>query len=145
MSSESPSPERENDAAGGTQYDHHSLLATIAREMVGVFKENFGRGPTEARANWAGPDTLVVVLENTLTPAERNLAAMGEHQRLRDTRTFFQYASVGAFCEPIERLTGRKVRAFTSALDTKLDVSVETFLLYREGTDGPSRTELGNG
>ena len=51
------------------------------------------------------------MLEDTLTPAERNLAEMGEHERLRETRMFFQYARVREFCEPVERLTGRKVRA----------------------------------
>jgi uncharacterized protein YbcI len=119
-----------------------SVLQAISGEMVRVFKEQFGRGPTRARANWAGPDVLTVVLEDTLTPAERNLARLGEHQRLRDTRTFFQYASVEDFCEPVERLTGRKVRAFGSAVDTEVDgLAVETFVLHPAGYDGPSRIE----
>lgn len=42
---------------------------------------------------------------------------MDEHQRLRDTRMFFQYATVREFCEPVERITGRTVRAFVSGLD----------------------------
>lgn len=111
--------------------------------MVRLFKEQFGRGPTRARAEWAGRDTLVVVLEDTLTPAEKNLAQMGEHERLREQRMFFQYASVRDFCEPIERLTGRKVRAFLSALDSVGDgVASEMFVLYPEGYEGPSRHEL---
>jgi uncharacterized protein YbcI len=119
-----------------------SLLQALSGEMVRVFKDQFGRGPTRARANWAGPDVLTVVLEDTLTAAERNLARLGEHQRLRDTRTFFQYASVADFCEPVERLTGRKVRAFASAIDTEVEgLAVETFVLHPEGYDGPSRIE----
>jgi len=43
---------------------------------------------------------------------------MGEHQRLRETRMFFQYASVSEFIEPVERITGRRVRAFLSSIDT---------------------------
>jgi uncharacterized protein YbcI len=83
-----------------------------------------------------------VVLEETFTPVERNLARLDEHERLRDMRSFFQYASVREFCEPIERLTGRKVKAFTSGIDTEVDgLSVETFVLYPEGSDGPSRIE----
>lgn len=42
---------------------------------------------------------------------------MGEHQRLRDTRMFFQYATVREFCEPVERLTGRKNRSIVSGID----------------------------
>jgi uncharacterized protein YbcI len=91
---------------------------------------------------WAGPATISVTLENTLTPAERNLVKLGEHERLRETRMFFQYASVREFCEPVERLTGRKVRAFISGVDTAVDgLCVETFVLYPEGSDAQSRSE----
>jgi uncharacterized protein YbcI len=113
-----------------------SLLSELAREMVRLFKEQFGRGPTSARVAWAGPDVLVAVLEDTLTPAERKLVRMGEHERLRETRSFFQYASVREFCEPFERLTGRKVRAFISGIDTEVNgLSVETFVLHPAGAD----------
>jgi uncharacterized protein YbcI len=95
-----------------------SVLLDVANAMVRVFKEQFGRGPTKARASWTTSDVLTVVLEDTFTPAERNLAAMGEHERLRNIRSFFQYASVRDFCDPVERLTGRRVRAFISGIDT---------------------------
>jgi uncharacterized protein YbcI len=123
-------------------HEKFSVQMQISNEMVRLYKEQFGRGPTRTRTTWAGPDTLVTVLEDTLTPAERNLVKMGEHQRLRDLRLFFQYASVREFCEPVERLTGRKVRAFISGLDTEANgVSTELFLLHPEGYDGPSRIE----
>ena len=119
-----------------------SLLSELANEMVRLFKEQFGRGPTSARAAWAGPDVLTVTLEDTLTPAERNLARMGEHERLRQTRNFFQYASVREFCEPVERLTGRRVRAFISGIDTEAGgLAVETFVLHPPGSDAPSRAQ----
>ena len=71
-----------------------NLMSSISNEMVRLYKEQFGRGPTKVRTHWAGTDTIVVLLEDTLSPAERNLVKMGEHQRLRDLRMFFQYASV---------------------------------------------------
>jgi uncharacterized protein YbcI len=115
----------------------------ISDEMVRLYKDQFGRGPTRARTHWAGPDVVTVVLEDTLTPAERNLVRMGEHQRLRDTRMFFQYATVAEFCAPIERLTGRKVKAFLSAIDTEADgMCVETFILHPAGSDAPSRAAV---
>ncbi len=120
-----------------------SVLAAISNEMVALFKTQFGRGPTRARTHWAGDNTIVVILESTLTPAERNLVDMGEHQRLRDSRTFLQYATVPEFCAPVERLTGRKVRAFLSATDSEVDgLTMETFVLHPEGYSGPSRGEL---
>ena len=66
----------------------------------------------------------------------------GEHQRLRDKRPSVQYSTVRQFCEPVERLTGRKVRSFLSATDTEVDgLSMETFLLHAPGYDGPSRLD----
>ena len=119
-----------------------SVLTQIANELVRLFKEQFGRGPTKARSYWAGPDVLTVVLEDTLTPAERNLVEMGEHERLRENRMFFQYASVREFCTPVERLTGRRVRAFISGIDTEAGgLSVETFVLHPVGSDAPSRMD----
>jgi uncharacterized protein YbcI len=85
---------------------------------------------------------VTVILEDTLTPAERNLLKLGEHQRLRDLRIFFQYANVREFCEPVERLTGRRVRAFLSGIDAEADgIATEVFVLHPEGHDGPSRID----
>jgi uncharacterized protein YbcI len=106
-----------------------SIRAELSREMVRLYKEQFGRGPTKARTEFAGPDIVIVTLENSLTPAERRLAEMGEHQRLRDTRMYFQHATEREFCEVIERVLNRRVRAFVSGIDTRVDVSSEVFYL----------------
>jgi uncharacterized protein YbcI len=104
--------------------------AQISNEMVRLYKSLFGRGPTRARTSYAGPDTILVTLEHSLTPAEQTLAEMGEHQRLRDVRMFFQYAREEDFRDVIERDTGRQIRAFISGIDTRQDVSAELFYLY---------------
>jgi uncharacterized protein YbcI len=120
-----------------------SLLSAISNEMVRLYKEQFGRGPTRARTTWAGDDVLITVLEDTLTPAERTLVRLGEHGRLRETRMFFQYATVREFCEPVERLTGRKVKGFLSGLDSQAEgVALEGFILHPPGYQGPSRADL---
>jgi uncharacterized protein YbcI len=108
---------------------HESVRAEISREMVRLYKDLFGRGPTKARTEFAGPDIVICSLEHTFTPAERSLAEMGEHQRLRDTRMYFQAATHDKFTEIVERLTGRKVRAFISGLDAEQDVCAEVFYL----------------
>jgi len=113
--------------------DHQSSIrAEISREMVRLYKEQFGRGPTRTKTDFAGPDVLVCTLEDSFTPAERRLAEMEEHQRLRDTRLYFQHATKDAFIETVERLLNRKVRAFNSSVDTHNDVSVEVFHLEPE-------------
>jgi uncharacterized protein YbcI len=106
-----------------------SVRAEISREMVRIYKEQFGRGPTKARTEFAGPDIVVSTLEDSFTPAERRLAEMEEHQRLRDTRLYFQHATKGEFTGTVERILDRRVRAFNSSIDTHNDVSVEVFHL----------------
>jgi uncharacterized protein YbcI len=104
-------------------------LQELTNAMVRLYKELFGRGPTKARTNYAGPDTIVTTIENSLTPAERNMVALGEHARVRDIRMFFQYASEREFTETVEQITGRKVRAFVSGIDTDKDTAAEVFYL----------------
>ncbi len=118
---------------------HDSIRAEISREMVRLYKEQFGRGPTKARTEFAGTDVVICTLENSLTPAERRLAEMGEHQRLRDTRMYFQHATENQFREVIEDLLGRRVRAFVSGIDTTTDVSSEVFHLETEGEAGSTQ------
>lgn len=105
------------------------LYAEVSRAMVRLYKEQFGRGPVKAKTRFADPDTLLCTLEGSLTQAEKSLVAMGEDQRLRDIRMFFQHAAETRFREVIEELTGRHVIAFISGMDTGRDVSAEIFYL----------------
>lgn len=131
------------DAQHADVHEGRSVQLAVSNAMVGIYKELFGRGPTKTRTSFAGPDVLVTTLENTLTPAERSLVAMGEHERLRDTRTLFQYANEKRFCGTVEEITGRKVRAFLSAIDTSQDVSCELFYLEPLSTNGASTNGAG--
>ena len=114
-----------------------SPLQAISNAMAQIYKTQFGRGPTKVKTYFAGPDAVVCVLEDTQTPAERRLVEMGEYQRLRDVRLFFQYATEEELKRPIEEATGRRVRAFISGMDTQADASAEIFLL-EEGAASPS-------
>ena len=104
-------------------------LQELTNAMVRLYKELFGRGPTKARTHYAGPDALVATIQNSLTPAERNMLDLGEHQRVREIRMFFQHASEAEFTGTVEEITGRKVWAFVSGIDTGQDVSSEVFYL----------------
>jgi uncharacterized protein YbcI len=115
--------------SAGAEESDNSVLAAISRAMVRLYKEQFGRGPTKARTEYAGDDTLICTLENTLTRAELKLVELGEDQRLRDIRMFFQHATEDEFRAVVEGLTGRTVRAFISGTDTGEDVSCEIFYL----------------
>jgi uncharacterized protein YbcI len=114
---------------------HHAVTLEISDEMARLYKSLFGRGPTRARTQFAGADTIVCTLDSTFTPAERSLVEMGEHQRLRETRLFFQHAREVDFRASVERITGRRVRAFISGTDTAADISCELFILEPAGPD----------
>jgi uncharacterized protein YbcI len=109
------------------------LMVELSNAMVQLYKELFGRGPTKAKTSYAGPDLLVSTLENSLTRIEQTMAAAGEHERVRDLRMHFQYLGEDDFVRTVERITGRKVRAFVSGMDTKHDVASELFYLEPEG------------
>jgi uncharacterized protein YbcI len=112
---------------------HHEVSLKISNEMVRLYKELFGRGPSRARTDFAGPDIIMCTLERSFTPAERTMVAMREHQRLRETRLFFQHAREDDFRLIVEQITGRRVRGFLSGTDTNEDISCEVFYLEPDG------------
>jgi len=116
-------------AAVSTSETVGPVTMRVSDELVRLYKDLFGRGPTKAGTHWAGDNILICTLENSLTPAERSMVEMGEYQRLRDVRMFFQHARENDFRETIERITGRQVRAFVSGIDPVTDVSAEVFFL----------------
>ena len=54
-------------------------LEELTRAMVRLYKELFGRGPTKARTDYAGPNIVVSSIQNSLTPAEGSMVALDEH------------------------------------------------------------------
>jgi uncharacterized protein YbcI len=105
------------------------VLPRITSAMVRIYKEQFGRGPENARSYYAGPDMIVCILADSLTPVERSMRDMGERQRLRDIRLMFQYAAEGKFRVAVEHVTDRRVVSFMSAIDVDQDLACEMFIL----------------
>ncbi|HET8758778.1 MAG TPA: Na-translocating system protein MpsC family protein [Solirubrobacteraceae bacterium] len=108
-------------------------MTAVGNALVGLHKEQFGRGPTAARAYFAGPDTLICLLEDALLPAEQALVDMGEQQRVRDARLFMQVATADRFTARIEEIVGRKVHSFVSALDPDKALAYEIFVFEPAG------------
>jgi uncharacterized protein YbcI len=116
-----------------------NTLAAVSNAMVRLHKEQFGRGPTHARTDFAGRDVVVCTLDDALLPAERAMVEMGEDQRVRESRSFMQAVTARLFIATVEEIIDRKVRAFSSAIDPGAGVVFEVFALHSEGgpqTDG---------
>src|SRR3954447_26156371 len=89
------------------------MASAISNAVVSLFAEYLGRGPTRARTVF-GRDVVTVILEETLTKAERRLVDEGEDVVVINTRRTFQRAMRQDLVAEIERLTGRRVAAFLS-------------------------------
>jgi uncharacterized protein YbcI len=107
-------------------------LSAVSNAMVALHKEQFGRGPTNARSHFAGRDTLICVLRDALLPAERAMVDMGESQRVRESRLWFQVATSQRFIDAVEQIVGRTVFSFASATDPEKDVVTEIFIFDPE-------------
>ena len=102
-------------------------MLDASNALVRLHKEQFGRGPVHARSNFAGPDTLICVMEDVLLPAERKMVALGDHIGVRNARTAFQAATTRECVSAIEQIVSRKVHAFASAIDPDNNTVFECF------------------
>lgn len=99
----------------------------ISAGMVELFKEYVGRGPADARAYENG-DLVAVLLDDTLTKAERNLADADRDSLVREVRRQFQGTMHEAAREMVQRHCGREVVAFLSDHSIYPDYALEIFL-----------------
>jgi uncharacterized protein YbcI len=117
-----------------------SPLLEISNATVRLYKAAFGRGPTHARARFAGTDTLVVLLQDAMTVSERRLAELGEHERLRAQRLLLHTVVEDEIRAVVEEVLERPTLSVISGLDTERDVAVEVLLLApvpELGSQGP--------
>ena len=118
--------------------DHNSggrLGTAVSNAVVSLFADYLGRGPTRARATLSR-DLVTVVLEETLTKAERHLVSEGEAKSVIETRRVVQHTMRDGLVAVVERHTGCRVAAFLSDQSVEPDVSVEVFVLEPSGDLG---------
>jgi uncharacterized protein YbcI len=108
----------------------------IANAIVRSYKEILGRGLTKTRVLFAGADTLVVVLEDTMTVQERTLASLGEEQRLREYRLFLTSIAEDQFRTIVEGALERRILARVSGINIHRDVAMEIFTLEPKRMNG---------
>jgi uncharacterized protein YbcI len=104
------------------------VASAISTRTVQVMHEHTGRGPTKARTT-IDRDFVAVVMEDSLTHAERNLVESGLAPKVLETRHDFQRLMSDELIGVVEEETGRKVRAFMSDNHIEPDVAAEIFVL----------------
>jgi uncharacterized protein YbcI len=120
MSEQQVHAEPARDASG-------AIVAMVSREIVGIYAEYYGRGPTKAKTQWRD-DIVVCVLENVFTRAERILVDGGRFDQVRLNRQAFQDEIEPLFRSAIERVTERRVETCLSQVNQR-GVAAEVFVL----------------
>ena len=111
------------------------MLAALSNVIVRSYRDALGRGPTRARTHLANLDLIVCVLQDTLTPAERQLLGAGRHEEVRTTRALLMQTIEPQLCQAVEELAGRRVLCVVSGFNPWDDIASEAFLLEHDGGD----------
>jgi uncharacterized protein YbcI len=111
-------------------------LAALSRGLVQLFRHRAGRGPTQAKAYWAGEEALLVLFGGGYTKAEKTLWSQGR----ADTAASYRHAVLEALeddmREVVQESLGRSVLAVLAAANHEPDVMAAVFLLEPLGGSG---------
>jgi uncharacterized protein YbcI len=110
-----------------TQEASGAIVAAISREIVGIYAEYYGRGPTRAKTLWR-EEVITCILEDSFTRAERVLVDGGRFEQVRLNRQAFQDEIEPLLRETIQRVTGRRVETCLSQINRD-GVAAEVFVL----------------
>jgi uncharacterized protein YbcI len=129
---------RPQDAA---RRDCGAPLEEITRSVVRLHKEYTGHGPTQARTH-IGEDLVVCVLHGGFSRAERTLLERGRAEAVIDQRQALDDTLGQPLSDMIERLVGRRVVGFTSAVQPASELSTLVFLLEPARSANGARSRL---
>jgi uncharacterized protein YbcI len=119
--SENPLQERTTRDGSG------AVVAAVSRQIVGIYAEYYGRGPTKAKTIWRD-DIVVCILEDVFTRAEQLLVDGGRFDQVRLNRQAFQDQLESSFHKVVEDVTGHQVEACLSQVN-RSGVAAEIFTL----------------
>jgi Na+-translocating membrane potential-generating system (MpsC) len=109
-------------------------LALLGGEVAGVLRRAWGRGPSRVVARWAGPDILLLLMEDAHTDAERTLRTAGYEDEVVRERLRLHAIVEDELAACVERAVGRRVRTTLGATRLDPDLSAELFLLAAGGS-----------
>jgi uncharacterized protein YbcI len=106
-----------------------NVESRISERLSALHAHLHGKGSSAARTYIASDDVVVVVLEETFTPAEQALVDRGEAEGIQELRRRFRRVMADDFKAIVEQVTGRCVRSYISDSDVGEHVSIDVFLL----------------
>jgi|tagenome__1003787_1003787.scaffolds.fasta_scaffold20871937_2 uncharacterized protein YbcI len=114
--------------------DRHHQAIEISNHLSRTHRTYFGRGAGSVKTSIHSGHVLTV-LDDIYSPLERTLIGSGDGQIVLDARLAFQKAMHDDYVSLVERVTGRKVRAFLSQNHIAPDIASELFVLEPELPD----------
>ncbi|WP_037494844.1 Na-translocating system protein MpsC family protein [Solirubrobacter soli] len=116
------------DDARSLQGAHGDILTAVSDGIVGLLKEFYGRGPTQAKTYYHD-DLVVCLLRGGFTRVEQTLLDGGRGEAVIEQRMVFQQVMRDRFTAVIEHATGRPVIGFMSGNQQSPDMICEVFVL----------------
>ncbi len=101
----------------------------ISNAIAAFHKERAGRGPVAVKTRFAGPDIVVCVLHDSMTPLERTLVDGGDGELVRTLRLRINQHGRDELCAAVEQATGRPVQSLITGSNAEDDVSTKVFIL----------------
>jgi uncharacterized protein YbcI len=113
-------------------YPTEQVERGLARELVRIHEESYGKGAREARIHLL-EDTVICILDGLeLLPNEEFLIDNGKADAVVDIRFRYQQAIETTFRAAVERATGRRVVSFASITKLNPNYVVEIFRLAEQ-------------
>jgi uncharacterized protein YbcI len=127
-------------APGASPADSGDLVSiAISEQIVALYLEAFGRGPTKART-YVQPQFAVCILRDTLTTGEHSLIASDGGAEVEASRAKVIESIDRQYVSIVETQTGRPVLSHLARTRVPVDVAVHFFLFDdaappRDGAD----------
>ncbi len=116
------------DHSRSLHHAHGEVLTAISDGLVGLLKEFYGRGPTQAKTYYQD-DLVACLLRGGFTRVEQTLLDGGRGEAVIDQRMAFQDVMRDRFIAVVEHATGRPVIGFMSGNQQQPDFICEIFIL----------------
>jgi len=110
-------------------YTGDALLAAVTASMVRLHERYHHRAPASAHTHLIDDELLACVMGGVYTDIEKTMIELQQRAVVRETRSLFQSAMRETFVREVQKLSGRRVRAFMSQSHVGPDLEIELFLL----------------
>ena len=117
-----------SDKRASEHASHGDILTAVSEGLVGLLKDYYGRGPTQAKTYYED-DLVVCLLRGGFTVVEQTLLEGGRGEAVIDQRMAFQDVMRQRFEAVVEQATGRRVVGFMSGNQQHPDMICEVFVL----------------